>query len=292
MKRFQVFSSAKAMAIVMGLSAFQSVSVVGQMRPRQARPGYGEPGQRRDVRTERFLRKGLQEKRDEETVKRAGLAAAGEHVDIYGDGLTVAPRFLVIAEEAYGQLQELTGRKFDTAVLGPKIRIIVSDAVTISHVWKGYDHPKDPRGIIFLNPRVYRRAVEGTDATYVHEMAHLLTWRFHSHTLREGIANYLAQRVRPGAGSGANPGGYDWSVKVPEEITKYLGTTKEAPRRITSEPESRGVYYYACYRFVKYLVDTAGLEVFMKLYESPKPEAEFPKLYGVTRKELIARAGM
>ncbi len=74
-------------------------------------------------------------------------------------------------------------------------------------------------------------------------------------------------------------------------MASYLGTTKEAPRMMTAEP-SRGVYYYACYRFVKYLVDTAGMEVFMKLYESRKPEDEFSGLYGATRKEQIAAAGM
>jgi hypothetical protein len=61
---------------------------------------------------------------------------------------------------------------------------------------------------------------------------------------------------------------------------------------MTDEPENRGVYYYACYRFVKYLVDTAGIEVFMQLYDSSKPEKEFLRLYGVTRQELIQRAGM
>ncbi|MFB3905359.1 MAG: hypothetical protein ACE15E_18065 [Acidobacteriota bacterium] len=91
--------------------------------------------------------------------------------------------------------------------------------------------------------------------------------------------------------AGPNPAGYDWSVKVPSVIASYLGTTKEPPRRMTADPASRPVYYYACYRFVKYLVEAAGMEVFMKLYESRKPEDEFPKLYGATRKELIAAAG-
>jgi len=37
---------------------------------------------------------------------------------------------------------------------------------------------------------------------------------------------------------------------------------------MTAEPESRGVYYYACYRFVKYLVDMAGMEVFGSLMKT------------------------
>jgi len=284
-----MLSSAKVVVFIL-LIALQSLSVAAQVRPRAG--GSGMPGHRGESRTEEFMRKALQEQREQELVRRAQLVAAGPHVEIYQDGLVVDPQFLVVTEDAYGKLEELTGRKFDTAVLGPKVRVFVSTQVRISHVWRGYEHPKDPKGIVFLNPRVYAGAMAGTDATFIHEMAHLLAWKFYSHTLREGIANYLAQRIRPGAGSGANPAGYDWSMKVPKAMASYLGTTKEAPRMMTAEPESRGVYYYACYRFVKYLVDTAGMEVFMKLYESRKPEDEFSGLYGATRKELIAAAGM
>ncbi len=290
MRRFRMFSSANVIIFVV-LIALQALPVAAQTRAR-GRPGLGRPGQPYDPRTEEFIRKALQEQREQELVKRAQLIAAGPHVEIYQDGLVVDPQFLTVNEDAYGKLEELTGRKFDTAVLGPKVRVFVSTQVGISHVWRGYEHPKDPKGIVFLNRRVYARAMAGNDATFIHEMAHLLTWKSYSHTLREGIANYLAQRIRPGAGSGANPAGYDWSMKVPKAMASYLGTTREAPRMMTAEPESRGVYYYACYRFVKYLVDTAGMEVFMKLYESRTPEDEFPGLYGASRKELIAAAGM
>jgi len=272
------------------LIALQSLPVAAQMRPRAG--GSGMPGHPGESRTEEFMRKASQEQSEQELIRRAQLVVSGAHIEIYQDGLVVDPQFLAVTEDAYGKLEELTGRKFDTAVLGPKVRVFVSTQIGISHVWRGYEHPKDPKGIVFLNRRVYAGAMAGTDATFIHEMSHLLTWKFYSHTLREGIANYLAQRIRPGAGSGANPAGYDWSVKVPKAMASYLGTTKEAPQMMTGEPESRGVYYYACYRFVKHLVDAAGMEVFMKLYESRKPEDEFPKLYGATRKELIAAAGM
>jgi len=289
MRFLRMLLSANVVVLIL-LMALQSLSVAAQMR--RNGPGPGIPGHPGDPRTEAFIRKALQEQREQDLVKRAQLVVAGPHVDIFQDGLVVDPQFLAVTEDAYGKLEELTGRKFDTAVLGPRVRVFVSTQIGISHVWRGYEHPKDPKGIVFLNPRVYAGAMAGTDATFIHEMAYLIMWKFYSHTLREGIANYLAQRIRPGAGSGANPAGYDWSIKVPKAMTSYLGTTKEAPRMMTAEPESRGVYYYASYRFVKYLVDTAGMEVFMKLYESRKPEDEFPKLYGATRKEMIAAAGM
>jgi hypothetical protein len=83
---------------------------------------------------------------------------------------------------------------------------------------------------VFLNPRVYQAALRGTDATYVHEMAHLLTWRFQSHTLREGLADYLALQVHPGVGVGPNVDGYDWSSPIPTAVVAYLGTTRPPPQ--------------------------------------------------------------
>ena len=49
----------------------------------------------------------------------------------------------------------MTGRTLDTATLGPKIRIYVSDGVRVSHLWRGYNHPSDPKGIVLLNALAY-----------------------------------------------------------------------------------------------------------------------------------------
>jgi hypothetical protein len=136
---------------------------------------------------------------DEQISEEATLVASGERVEVFQHGVQVDLAFLRLAEQAYSRLEALTGCTFDTATLGLKIRSYVSSAVTISHVWRGYDHPRDPRGIVFLNPRVYWGALRGTNATYVHEKAHLLTWRYRSRTLREGLADYLALQVYPGA---------------------------------------------------------------------------------------------
>jgi sirohydrochlorin ferrochelatase len=56
---------------------------------------------------------------DEQIVRQAELAASGERVEIYQHGVRVAPAFLKLAEEAYSRLEALTGRKLDTATLGP-----------------------------------------------------------------------------------------------------------------------------------------------------------------------------
>jgi hypothetical protein len=229
---------------------------------------------------------------DVQIIEDAKLVASGDRVEIFQHGVQIDPEFLRLAENAYSRLESLTGRKLDTATLGPKILIYVSSSVTISHVWMGYDHPREPRGIVFLNPRVYQAALKGTDATYVHEMTHLFTWRFRCHTLREGLADYLALQVHPGAGVGPNPHGYDWSSPIPTDVVVYLGTTRPPPNWLVTDAARRRAYYYASYRFVKFLIEKEGMSVFMKLYESGNPQIEFAQLYGASREELVRMAGM
>lgn len=179
---------------------------------------------------------------DGQIIEEATLVTSGERVEVFQHGVQVDPEFLRVAEHAYSRLEALTGSKFDTVTLGPKIRMYVSSAVTISHVWRGYDHSRDPRGIGFLNPRVYGAALRGTNATYVHEMTQFLTCRFHSHTLREGLADYLALQVHPGAGVGPNVDGYDRSSPIPTAIIEYLGTTRPPPPWLVSGVPRRRAY--------------------------------------------------
>jgi hypothetical protein len=228
---------------------------------------------------------------DPEVVAQSTLVTSGERVEIYQHGVAVSPAFLRLAEDAYRRLEALTGRALDTATLGPKVRIYVSDAVRVSHLWRGYNHPTDPRGIVLLSARAYEDGLKTINATYVHEMAHLFTWRYRSHTLREGLADHLALQVHPGAGVGPNPRGYDRSMKIPPEVIECLGTTTPPPAWVTTDPERRSAYYYASYRFVKSLIDAAGMEVFLRLYDSPNTEDALVTLYGASRRELLRRAG-
>ena len=159
-----------------------------------------------------------------------------------------------------------------------------------SHVWGGYSHPRDPRGMVFLNRRAYEGAMQGTNATYAHEMAHLFTWRYSSHTLREGLADYLALEIHPGTAVGPNEPRAN--AAIPLEIADYLGTTRPPPGEVGYDARIRQPYYLASYRFVKFLVGMAGMETFLKLYDSPDPEALFEALYGASRAELVRRAAL
>jgi hypothetical protein len=199
--------------------------------------------------------------------------------------------FLDLAGKTYQRLELLTGRKLDVATLGTKIRIYVADFQGPSHVWGGYGHMQDPRGLIFLNRRAYEGAMRGGNATYAHEMAHLFTWRYSSHTLREGIADYLALQIHPGAAVGPHAGENE-TVGIEPVIAEYLGTTRPPPPEVTQDAHFRRMYYVASYRFVKFLIARGGMETFLKLYDSPDPERAYPTLYGASRAELVRMASL
>ena len=227
---------------------------------------------------------------DDQIVAQGQLVASGMGVEIYQHGVTIESSFLEVMESAYDEVQKLTGLKLDTATLGPKVRVYVSASLGVSHVWKGYQHPNDPKGVIFLNPRVYQGALNGKNATHIHELTHLFTWRFNSHTLREGFADYVALAILPGAAVGPNPGGESAPSRIPPEVLEYLGTTKPPPDWASSDPLRRSAYYFASHRFVKYLVDLKGMDTFMKLYRSEHPEMDIKILYGLTREQAIQGA--
>ena len=107
---------------------------------------------------------------DEQIVAQAELVASGTYMEIYQYGVAIDPSFLKVMERAYEQVQRVTGLKLDTATLGPTVRVYVSDAIRVSHVWRGYQHPTDPKAIIFLNLRAYHGAMGGDNATHVHEL--------------------------------------------------------------------------------------------------------------------------
>jgi hypothetical protein len=221
---------------------------------------------------------------DEQILMQAKLVGRGELVEVYQHGIDIeGTKFLYYAEEGYRSIEKVTGLKLDTVTLGPRIRIIVSNAAAVSHVWRGYDHPRDPRGIVLLNVMAYRGAMKRNNATYLHEMVHLFTWQFRSHTLSEGLADWVALQVQPGTGVGPNPNGYNPKMMVPSLIADYLATTKPPPDWLDTDAERRTAYYFASYRFVKRLIEMKDFATFMQLYNSTKPETDIVTLYGLTR---------
>ena len=226
---------------------------------------------------------------DLDIIDQSQVVASGERVVVHSRRIPVDAAFLQLAEDAYRRIDALTGRGAAVAELGPKVHIYVADMRGPSHVWRGYDHPSEPKAILFLNRAAYEGALRGDNATYAHEMTHLFTWRYSSHTLREGLADYAALDIRPGAAVGPNPPGFE-SAPIPDAVTPYIGTRLPAPPQVTSDPDFRRAYYAASYRLVKLLVTRRGMETFLKLYDSVDPEAEYARLYGVERAALVREA--
>lgn len=226
----------------------------------------------------------------EQIVAQATQVASGEHIEIYGHGVKVDPAFLKVMEDAFARVEAETGLKFDVATLGPKVRVYVSDAVRFSHDWNGSRRRNDPQPIILLHRRAYAGAMNGQDATYIHCLTHLFAWRFHSHTLREGFGDYVARTILPGARIGANPAGSQSPLEVSPDILECLGTTKPPPQWFSTDLARRRAYFLASHRFVKYLIELKGMEMFLKLYASEDPEGTLKTLYGMTRDEAVRAA--
>ncbi|MDA7417344.1 hypothetical protein PGB34_13320 [Xenophilus arseniciresistens] len=229
---------------------------------------------------------------DAQILQRAAVVAQGARISLLADQVTVDAALLPLLEKALDQMEVLTGRTLDIATMGPRVQVVVSAQTRVSHVWRGYEHPLDPRALVFLAPRVAHDAMRGLNATYVHELAHVLTWRYHSHTLREGLADYLALQVVPGAGVGPNRAGVPPPGRVTPQISALLGSSTPSPAWLTTDAELRREYYWASRRFVQHLIELKGLETFMRLYESPQPEQLLPEFYGTDQATLVQQAGL
>lgn len=226
---------------------------------------------------------------DKIIVKRTPLAATGKFVDVYSDLDNFEPAELVrLTEQAYGEIKNVFLFQYDHQHLGGRIQIYCSDAIKVSHVHGGYLQAKDPLGHIYLNPRAAYGAVQGINATYVHELTHLFTWNFYSHTLREGLADFVASSLYEGSAIGPVPVDFDFSTESFTRYSKYLATTKTPPRKLKTDIDFRRGYYFSSRLFVKHLIEKYGLGAFMQLYASPEPELGIETLYGQSRQTLVA----
>jgi hypothetical protein len=227
---------------------------------------------------------------DAQIMREARLIASSGRVDLYEHRVVVEPELASASDRAISRMESMLGRRWDTQTLGDRVSIYVSSETRLSHVLGGYEHQNNPRAVLFLNPVVARMALSGRNATYAHELAHLLTWRFYSHTLREGLADYLALQLHPDAGVGPNRESYSTFPSLAEGVSAVLGTTAAPPAAILQDQAFRESYYASSYRLVRYLIDAGGMAKFLDLYAASDVEAAFKQLYGQDRKALVAAA--
>jgi hypothetical protein len=222
---------------------------------------------------------------DDAILARAVLIDRSDRVELYGDGVEVEKDFIGTIDRLYRAIGDQLDRRFDEGTLGRRIKVVVSSSVRVSHVWQGYRHMADPRAVIFLNLRAYHGARSGSNATLAHELTHLFTWRYTSHSLREGLADFVARAVMPGASVGPNGPNVE-PVRVTWALT-YLGSDQPAPSELTTDPEFRRLYYLSSYVLVKALVERTSMRAFLEFYEGAYSDAAFESTFGIGRGRLI-----
>jgi hypothetical protein len=189
-------------------------------------------------------------------------------------------------------IERLTGERVDTAHYRDSVvHVFVSGRVTVSHVYGGYSHPRHARPYLYLNPqRVRRRA-----APYLHELTHIVLWRFGSHSLREGFASYVEGRLAE-EGVGYNSGVFGPGPRaevdsaaaavlrspVGAAVLPWIGRSGGTDPSITSAevPESRAAFYLLTRSFVQHLLDEIGIPTFIRLYRADDTEAAYRELTG------------
>ena len=77
------------------------------------------------------------------------LVSQSDRVDVYRDEVEIEEEFAEEIDQLYAAIETQLGRKFDVATLGKKIKVVVSNNVRVSHVWRGYQHMNDPQPVIF-----------------------------------------------------------------------------------------------------------------------------------------------
>jgi hypothetical protein len=227
---------------------------------------------------------------DEFTLHRAKLVAQSDRIEVYRDGVDVDHDFIGSVEQLYLAIEAKLNRKFDEVTFGRKIKIVVSDSVKVSHVWRGYQHMTDPKAVVFLNARAYKGFQTKSNATLAHELTHLFTWKYNSHSLREGIADYIARAVMPNTAVGPNeanarPAPVDWALK-------YLGSNYPPPSELLTDAEFRRNYYYLSYVLVNALIERSSMPDFLKFYDSIYSEALFESTFKIKRADLICQLNL
>lgn len=200
-------------------------------------------------------------------------------------------------DAAVAAIERLTGERIDRAHYGDSVvHVFVSGRVTVSHVYGGYAHAAYTRPYLYLNPqRVRRRA-----APYLHELTHIVLWRFGSHSLREGFASYVEGRLAE-EGVGYNSGVFGpgpraevdsaaadvLSDGVGAAVLPWIGRPAGTDPSITSAeaPESRAAFYLLTRSFVHHLLDEIDIPMFIRLYRADDTEGAYRELTGRSLEE-------
>lgn len=129
--------------------------------------------------------------------------------------------------ESFGRavvaIERLIGNGIDSSHYGgAQIHVFVARNVGISHVYGSYQHMRYNLPYLFLDAEKVRSG----EAPYIHESAHIVAWRFGSHSLREGLASYLEAQIRTEAGL---PGSALFGASSVEAVDRDAAARLDAP---------------------------------------------------------------
>lgn len=222
-----------------------------------------------------------------EQVSREGIRyQAGSVAVLVEPGALSEPEAIAFAErmrDAVAGITHLLGAGLDAGRYGSDtLHVVVSEQVTISHVFGAYEHMAHPHAYLFLSPEKIR---DGT-APYLHEATHLLAWRFGSLSLREGFASYVEARVSaslgvraPGLFGAADTAAADARAAemlggpAAAAVLPHIGASGMPPPEITSSQDrrSRAAFYLLSQSFVQHLHRALGTPGFLEIYAAEDP---------------------
>jgi hypothetical protein len=190
-------------------------------------------------------------------------------------------------------IERIVGRRFDTAHYAEDtIQIFIAGEVGPSHVYGGYAHARHDRPYLFLDAA----KVGAGQAPYLHELTHLVAWRYASHSLREGLASYVELEASS-MGWGLSSGLFGMTDAAAAEararellatpaavnVAPHVGRGGPAPAAVTAtdNPRARGAYYVLSQSFVRFLVDRIGMHRVVRLYETAETDDAYVEVTGV-----------
>lgn len=208
-----------------------------------------------------------------------------------------AQAFAAALDRGVTAIAGLIGSRLDSAHYGSsRIEVFVGNGIGVSHVYGSYRHMRYNLPYLFLDAEKVRAG----EAPYLHEATHLLSWRFGSHSLREGFASWVESRIIADGGAStsglfgaSSPEAVDQQAREridgpgAEEVLPFIGKNGFADQRVTSpeRPRVRAAYYLLSQSFVQHLIREIGLPVFLAVYSSEDPETQLLK---TTQRDLAA----
>lgn len=198
---------------------------------------------------------------------------------------------LAYAEKAINSIAEATGEKeWMARYRQKKVRIATTKGA--SHTEGGYGSNKTLSPVIHLKIGLLAYNI----APVIHELTHIVCQGYTSISLREGLACYLNDQLGGfptvfNAGQNAHLICRD--VIDDEEfevVSSWMGRSEVLKQYEIASGELRNTFYVCAQSFATYLIDTYGIERFMKVYNAPDEKAYemyFSKNLDTVRREWI-----